>query len=100
MVQRRNQHPGRDADRFLHVVVLHLPAVWQHAVGFAEDGDEIGCRVQERLVGIGAERRQRVEPLPGRALLVEVALLLFRRFPDAMVPDIGKKTLAEIASFR
>jgi hypothetical protein len=53
-VERGQQKPARNADRFLDVVMLQLLALLREAVIEAEDDDQIGCRFEEGLVPVRA----------------------------------------------
>ncbi len=51
-----DQDARGDTDGFRHIVVLGSSPVVGNAVTLGEDHDQVGCRLQERLVLVGAER--------------------------------------------
>ena len=82
-MQRGDQHAGREADRFHRIVVLDLAAVLEPAILLGKYRDEPGSTFEERLALVRPERGERVEPLAGRPVPVEVAFLLFGGGPDS-----------------
>src|SRR5438045_461038 len=74
LMQRRDQESGRDADGLRNVVVLVQPAVRTNTLAFAENADQPRRDLKKRLVRIGAERTQRLEPFPSGAARVKRAL--------------------------
>jgi hypothetical protein len=63
--------------------VFHDLARGIQSVRLHEHGDQPGSNLQERLAAVGAERRQRVEPLARGAMGVELPLFLFRGLAQA-----------------
>ena len=82
-MQRGNQKAASDAHRLLHVIVFDLALAAVRlllpAVILPEDHDQVGRLFQELLVPVGAQRRQRLQPVAGEAMLVVLALFGFRR---------------------
>ena len=79
-VQGSDEYSGCDAGRFNRVIVFDLAAIAKRAELLQEDGDEIWSSLQERLVRVGAQRLQRLQPFRWCAVLIEFTLLDFRRF--------------------
>jgi hypothetical protein len=84
VVQGGEEKAGGNAHRFRHVIVAELVALGINAVLLRKDGDEHRRGFQERLAGIGAQRRQRLQPLLRRALGIELTLFGFGRFAQAL----------------
>mmetsp|Transcript_986 Transcript_986/g.1445 ORF Transcript_986/g.1445 Transcript_986/m.1445 type:complete len:291 (-) Transcript_986:880-1752(-) len=82
VVQGRDQEPGRNAHRLRHVVVAEALALRIDPVLLRKDRNQHRRLLQEGLVGIGAQRRQRLQPLLRRPAAVERALLLLGRQAD------------------
>ena len=82
VVKRRDQDACRKSGRLGGIVVLDLAAVGQLTKFLQEHGDQVGCRLQEGLVRVGAQRRQRLEPLGRCAMLVKLAFFDLGRLAD------------------
>ena len=70
-MERGQQEADGDPDRLLDVVGLRRVG----ALVDLEDRDQRGRLDEERLLGVGAEPRQRLQPLGRRSALVELPLL-------------------------
>ena len=81
-MQGRDQHSAGDPDTFVDVVVLRFPVFGDPALSLGEDDDQPRCGLQERLVGIGAQGRQRIEPFLARLAGIECAFLCLGSFAD------------------
>ena len=77
LVQRGDEHSGGDADALLHVVVRLLRSVVVLAEALLEEHDEPGRDLEELLVVVRAERRERGLPLLVHPVVQVVRSLLF-----------------------
>lgn len=84
-VKRRQQHPDRDTDRLVDIVVLDSV----RAIGLVDDAprlcehhDQRGRIRQVRLVPVEAQRLQRSDPLVGHSILPALLLLRLRGLAD------------------
>jgi hypothetical protein len=81
-MHRRDQYAGCHANRLDRVVGRRTCSVGQNSERLREHGDQPRCSLQERLVGIRAQRRQRFQPGFQRAMFVEFFFLLLRGGTD------------------
>src|SRR5437764_493019 len=84
-LERGQQEPDRDPDRFAHVVVLELRTVLTGPPGLLEHDDHVGRVGDVGLDPVGADRPDRLLPLRGGAPVVEVALFRLRALPQPLL---------------
>ena len=74
-MQRGDQHAASDPDAFGDVVVLGPAVLFDATLALGEDDDQPGRRFEERLVGIGPQGGERLEPFLARLAGVEFRFL-------------------------
>ena len=90
MVKGCQQHAGRDADAFRHVIILVARAVIEFTEALSEHHDQPGRDLQMRLFRPGADRLQGLQPFVAGAAVIETPFFLFRRLSESSVwpPDL------------
>ena len=104
LMQGRNQEPGGDADRFWHVIGFVRLTGGIETPTLTKDHDQPGRDLQERFVGVGAQRLEGFDPLGSGPPLIKGDLLAFRRLANCAsqrtLPDHGEMPGLQIGAAR